>query len=208
MAEDKGFDRPATALLCTVLCALAGGYGCSTEAEDTGQSGQRARSEVRSAAETETIATGGVLEDDAVGYSLSYPRTWEIAGQVVATEFAANADCRSVQIIDREPPPDAGPGAQVLSSLVQVCSRRLDDGTPLEEFLRKTYDDELFARFRRTTAGGVTAFTTGTAVNSITFLQTDAHRLQVVTAAVADPKDRHQRIAEVEAVLESLSVGR
>jgi hypothetical protein len=207
MAERRDSHRPATAAWCIVLSALMTGCGCSRDREDAGEAEPSARPDVSTAAtQTETASTGGILVDDEVGYSLSYPRTWKVAGALVATQFGAGADCRSVEIVDREPPPDAGPGAQVLSSLVQVCSRRLTDGPRLEEFLRRTYDEAILARFRRTKVGGARAFTTGAAVNSITFLETDAHRLQVVTAVVADPAEREQRITEVEAVLESFSL--
>jgi hypothetical protein len=207
MAEQKDVHRPSTAVWCMVVCALASGCGCSTESEPADETEPRARSDVRTATETETASTVGVLEDAEVGYSMSYPRPWKVAGALVATEFAADADCRSVEIVDREPPPEAGPGAQVLHTLVQVCAHRLTDSASLEEFLRRTYDEEILARFRRTTVGSGRGFTTGTAVNSTTFLQTDTHRLQVVTAVVADPAERQQRIAEVEAVLQTLSLG-
>jgi hypothetical protein len=206
MSEQKDLRGPTTALWCAVLCAVLGGFACSNGDEETGVIGPTTGLGFETVTETGTTPRPHVLVDDAVGYSLSYPRTWSPAGALAATEFAAEADCRSVGIVDREPPPDAGPGAEVRSSFVQVCSRPLTDDAGLEEFLRMTYDEELLAGFRRTTVGNAGAFTTGTAVNSITFLQSDTHRLQVLTAVVGEPGEQQERIAQVEEVLGSFAL--
>jgi hypothetical protein len=146
------------------------------------------------------------LENRQVGYSLLYPADWQVTGKVVATEFANDATCESVEVIDFQPPPGSSPVAFILHSLVQICAKPLADSLMLEEFMRQTYGDTFFARFQRTNLAGVVAFQAASGGPSTTiFLQTDRHRIQIVTTVAASPDQRAQRVIEVQEILDRLS---
>jgi hypothetical protein len=145
------------------------------------------------------------LTNDGVGYSLSYPGGWKVVGQVVATEFAAGAACQSVRVVDFAPP--AIPSGKILQSFVQICWKRVRDGSSLDEFMRNTYGRRLSELFRQTTLAGTPAYRTrGLAASRTFFLQTPKHRLQIVTAVVADSAKRAKRLAQVQRILASFSV--
>jgi hypothetical protein len=156
----------------------------------------------------EATAPGNrILRNRTVGFRLMYPRSWHVVRQVVATEFAVGAACRSVQVIDFRPPPGSGPGAQVLQSFVQICWKRLSGGESLAEFIEKTYGRKASSLFERTELSRVPAYRTkGDGLNATIFLQTDAHRLQIVVAVVAAPKKRALRQAQVQRILASFDL--
>lgn len=140
-----------------------------------------------------------------MGYSLAYPRDWHVTSRVVATEFASDAQCESVQIIDSGPPPESGSIAVVLRSFVQVCRRPVADGSTLSQFMRRTYGEQL-RLFESTELGGHSAFRTKSREADTTiFVQTDVHRLQVVASVNTDARMQPQRLREVQDILDSFS---
>jgi hypothetical protein len=146
------------------------------------------------------------LRDRVVGYSLRYPRRWEVVRQpVVATEFGAGARCRSVQIVDFAPPPESG-GGLTLRSFVQVCARRRTDGWSLGKFMRRTYDAAAFDAFARTKLAGVRAYRDRGADQDLTYLQTAAYRLQIQAVVVADGARQDRRLRQVLRVVRSFSL--
>ncbi len=146
------------------------------------------------------------LTSDEVGYSLGYPADWQVTRQTVATEFARGAECRSVEVVDFEPPPDAGPAAMVLRSFVQVCAKPIAPGSSLDDFMRLTYGDALADLFQATEVAGLPAYRAGGEEQGTIFVQTDRHRMEVVSAVVAPDPDLHaQRLAQVRRILGSLS---
>lgn len=155
-------------------------------------------------------ASGGRLENAEVGYSLCYPADWGIAGQVVATEFAnAAARCESVRVVDAEPPADSGPAPFVLRSFVQICVLPVTDGLSLDEFMRRTYGPALSRWFSPTQLGGRPGYRADRgAAQTITVLQTRAHRIQVVSGVTTRADLGARRAAEVRAILDSLSFDR
>jgi hypothetical protein len=153
-----------------------------------------------------TALTGRILRNTSVGFRLTYPRGWKVVRQVVATEFAVGATCQSVQMIDFEPASESGPGAKVLQSFVQICWKRLSGGESLARFVERTYGAEAARLFERTELGGVPAYRTkGDGPNVTIFLQTDAHRIQIVASVVAEPTKRALRLAQVQRILASFS---
>ena len=139
-----------------------------------------------------------ILRNSTVGFRLTYPRSWHVVRHVVATEFAAGSACQSVQVVDFRPPPGSGPGAQVLQSFVQICWKRLSGGDSLADFVEKTYGRKASSLFERTALRRVPAYRTkAPGPNATIFLQTDAHRIQIVVAVVAAPKNRAVREAQV-----------
>ena len=188
--------RLAVALICAVaLLGTAAGH-------------LRAEAGLLAESTDEAMAPGNrILRNSTVGFRLAYPRSWHVARQVVATEFAAGAACQSVQIVDFRPPPGSGPGAQVLQSFVQICWRRLSGGDSLADFVEKTYGRKASSLFERTELSRVPAYRTkGPGPNATIFLQTDAHRLQIVAGVVAAPKNRTVREAQVRRILASFAL--
>lgn len=155
----------------------------------------------------DTAEPSNRLTSDEVGYLLRYPSDWRVTGQVVATEFARGAECRSAEIVDFEPPPDAGPAAMVLRSFVQICAKPVAPGSRLEDFMLLTYGDALPDLFRETLVGGLPAYRAGGGGDQGTiFLQTDRHRIEIAFAVTADPEIRARRLAQVRRILGSLSL--
>ena len=147
-----------------------------------------------------------MLRNDGVGYSLSYPRGWKVGGRVVATEFAARAGCQSVRVIDQADPADAGPGAEVRQSLVQICWKRVSDDASLDEFMRKTYGGRLSELFDRIRVAGVPAYRTRDGGTSTFFLQTEMFRIQILGSVVAEPARSAERLAQVRQIVASFSL--
>ena len=146
------------------------------------------------------------LTNASVGFSLAIPTGWRVTGQVVATEFAGGAACRSVQIVDFQPPPDSGPGATVLQSFVQICWRRLSGAESLARFVEKTYGERATELFGRTELGGAAAYRTkGDGPNLTIFLQTKGHLIQLVASVIAEPTKRALRRTQVQRILASFS---
>lgn len=151
----------------------------------------------------------GRLENPEVGYSLLYPGDWQLRGQVMATEFANGAQCESVEVVDFQPPPEAGPGAFVLHSFVQVCAKPLTDSSTLDDFMRRTYGDALAGLFQMMELDGVRAYrATNEDLDVTIFLQTNDYRVQIVSSVEADPDQRSERISQVQTILDSLSLVR
>jgi hypothetical protein len=152
-------------------------------------------------------ASIGRLENIAVGYSLHYPAGWRIASQVVATEFASAARCESVSVVDSEPPAGSGPAPSVLRSFVQICARPATDGLSLDEFMRRTYGPALLRSFSAAQLGSRPGYRADSgAAQTTIFLQTRAHRLQIVTGVKAGADLEARRAAEVRAILDSFSI--
>ncbi len=160
----------------------------------------------RLAAWAQTPAEWERLEDRRVGYALRYPAGWSVGGRVAATEFAVGARCRSVRVVDFEPPADAGPGAQVRQSFVQVCAKPLRDGAPLEDFMRRTYGALLASRFEKAELNGMLVYrSTRKAPARLIFTQTADYRIQLYSSVTAAPEDYARRLAQVEEILASFS---
>lgn len=184
-------------LLLTLAASCTGGEANST----------RSPAPAPTASRTDTAEPPNRLTSDDVGYSLRYPPDWQVTRQVVATEFALGAECRSVEIVDFEPPPDAGPGAIVLRSFVQVCAMPVAPGSALEDFMRMTYGEALTDLFLTTDVGGLPAYQArGGGEQGTIFVQTERHRMEIVSAVAADPDIRAQRLAQVRRILRSLSL--
>jgi hypothetical protein len=143
-----------------------------------------------------------MLKNERVGYSLSYPRGWNVAAQVVATQFAAGAKCQSVRVVDMPAKTPAG----VSQSFVQICWRS-DGGTSLSAFMRATYGPKLSKLFARTLFGGVPAYRTrGGNRNRTFFLQANGYRLQVVATVNTTPTRRTRRLKQVNRMLASFTI--
>jgi hypothetical protein len=153
------------------------------------------------------LASLSRLENAEVGYSLRHPAEWRVRGQVVATDFARGARCEAVEVVDGEPPADSGPAAFVRRSFVQICNRPVTDGLALDEFMRRAYGASLAAQWRPVELGGRRGYQTGGQVEQTTiFLQTRAHRIQIVAGVQTLPDRRAQRAAETQAILDSFAV--
>jgi hypothetical protein len=182
---------------------------CTAEAQPGAVTHEQARPNDRSPADAQVEPPRRMLRNVRVGYSLSYPRGWHITGQVIATEFAAAARCESVRVVDFAPPASSGPSAEIRHSFVQVCSKRVTDGSSLDEFMRETYGARLSELFGRTTLGATRAYGTKHRGETTTlFLQTPGFRLQIVAAVVAAPSKRALRHSQVARILESFSLMR
>jgi heme A synthase len=172
---------------CLALCAAALGCVALT---------QRA-----SGTTHEKQAPWRTLRNARVGYSLSYPSGWKVAGKMVATQFAAHARCQSVRIVDR-----AGP-SEVRQTVVQICWKRVTDGSSLAVFMRRTYGRRLSHLFGRTTLGGVPAYRTRSGSRNRTFfLQKKRYRMQIVSSVVEGPAKRATRLAQVKRILASFTL--
>lgn len=149
------------------------------------------------------------LRDDLVGYSLRYPRGWKVKRQPVGgTEFATGGQCTTVQVVDFEPPPEsgAGGGGFLRHSFLQVCARGLTDRSSLDEFMRRTYPGSLRAQFELVNVGGVRAYTARKRDQTVIFLQTDDHRIQILASVVADAERLATRRAQVRRILGSFAL--
>lgn len=156
--------------------------------------------------EAPTAAADRILRNTSVGFRLTVPKGWIVTRQLVATQFAVGAACQSVRIVDFQPAPDSGPGAKVLHSFVQLCWRRVR-GDSLTAFIETTYGERAASLFEKTELGGVPAYRTKkNGLDATVFLQTDAYRIQVVTALVADAAKRNARRVQLQGILASFSV--
>ena len=145
-----------------------------------------------------------LIANAALGYRLAFPNDWDLRGQVVATEFALEAECQSVQVIDFQPL--EGSGAVIRHSFVQICARPLEDALTLEQFMIQTYGSLLGEQFEPVMFGGRSAYRTRNAGSDpTTFLHTQNHRVQIVSAVAAEPDVFPIRAAQVEAILASLT---
>ena len=141
------------------------------------------------------------LTNDRVGFSISYPRAWHVTGKVLATQFAVGAPCQTVRVVDYTSP------SFVRQSFVQLCWRRITEGSSLAAFMRRTYGARLSRFFVSTRLGGVPAYRSrGQQANRTFFVQTAEYRIQIVAGVVASPARRPARLAQVNRILRSLSV--
>jgi hypothetical protein len=146
-----------------------------------------------------------LLQNIESGYSLCYPADWKVGGSTLATEFAKGAQCKSVEVVDFQPPPGSG-AAYILHSLVQICAKPLTDTLILDAFMRQTYGDTFTAQFQVTSLSGLQAYQAINANKDTTlFLQTNHYRFQIVTTVVAAPDKRDLRLSQVQQILMSLS---
>lgn len=186
------------------VCAVAVAWTAASDRRSETQS--EGRPPARSVAYQPAAPARRTLRNPAVGFSLSFPRSWKVAGQVTATEFAAGSACQSVRVVDFQPSADSGPGAQVLQSFVQMCWKRLSGGESLAAFMDRTYGEKAAGLFERTELGGAPAYRTkGDGHDATIFLQTDAHRIQIVASVVAEPTKRALRRTQVQRILASFS---
>jgi hypothetical protein len=159
------------------------------------------------AARSQTLGKWKRLEDRQVGYTLLYPGDWSAEGQVAATEFAIGGRCRSVRVVDYEPPPASGPGAQVRQSFLQVCAKPIRRGESLEEFMRQTYGGSLAKRFEMADFNGLAAYQTRAGEHTRTiFSEIKDYRIQIYVSIIADLKKYGTRQSQIERILASFSV--
>ncbi len=145
------------------------------------------------------------LEEPMVGFSLNYPPDWSVGEQVVATEFAADARCRSVRIIDFEPPPGSGAAAPMEQSFVQVCVKPLEQNNSLDQYMRRVYGDTLHQTFLIKDLNGTRTYQfEGQGKAKTIFAETRNGLIQIVTSVATSPKKFHERQAQVEMILGSL----
>ena len=187
------------------VCAVAMAWASGSQPQSETRSEARPLLS-RSIAYAPTALTGRILKNTSVGFRLMYPRGWRIVRKVIATEFAMDATCQSVQVIDFASASDSGPGAKVLQSFVQICWRRLIGGDTLSRFVERTYGTEAGRLLERTTFGGVPAYRTKDGgPNGTIFLQTDTHRIQIVASVVAESAKRAIRSEQVQRILASFA---
>jgi hypothetical protein len=147
------------------------------------------------------------LEDRQVGYTLLYPSDWSVEGQVAATEFAIGSRCRSVRVVDFEPAPGSGPGAQVRHSFVQVCAKSIAGGESLEDFMRHTYGGLLARTFEMADFNGLSVYQTREQKPTrMIFTEIKNYRIQIYSSVVADLEKYPTRRGQVDNILASFSV--
>lgn len=146
------------------------------------------------------------LEDRRVGYTLLYPRDWSVVGQVTATEFAIGSRCQSVRVVDFEPPPGSGPGAQVRQSFLQVCAKPIEGGESLEAFMRRTYGALLARTFEMADLNGLSVYQTREEKpTKMIFTEIKDHRIQIYSSIVAELEKYPMRKAQLDHILASFS---
>ena len=142
------------------------------------------------------------LTDSSIGFSLCYPADWSVDGQVIATQFAVGAQCRSVRVIDFAPPLDSGAAAAMEQSLVQVCAKPLDADDSLDQYMRRVYGDRLQHTFAITDLDGTPGYqSTGRGQTRTIFAQHRNSLIQIVTTVAASPEKTPERQAQVEKIL-------
>ena len=147
------------------------------------------------------------LTDPSIGFSLSYPADWSAGGQVIATQFAVGARCRSVRVVDFEPPPDSGAAAAVEQSLVQVCAKPLETDDSLDGYMQRVYGASLEDAFVTTEFNGTPSYrSTGLGQTSTIFVQFRNSLIQIVATVATSPERTPQRQAQVEQILESFAL--
>jgi hypothetical protein len=151
------------------------------------------------------------LEDPVIGFSLHYPADWLIDVQVVATQFAVGAHCRSVRFVEFEPPADSGAAAPMQQSLVQVCAKPLKQDNSLDQYMHRVYGESLRQTFVIMDFGGdfsgTRSYQTKAEGQSKTiFTQNRNILLQITAAVAASPEKLPERQAQVERILGSLAL--
>jgi hypothetical protein len=146
------------------------------------------------------------LEDPAVGFSFYYPPDWSVEEQTVATQFAEGARCRSVRLIDFEPPPDSGAAAPMEQSFVQVCAQALEKNDSLDQYMQRVYGESLKQIFVIADLNGTRTYqANGRGQTKTIFAQTRSGLIQVVASVATSPEKFPERQAQVERILESLT---
>lgn len=138
------------------------------------------------------------------GFSLEYPDTWQTAKLVISTEFSQGADCVSVKIVDREAPSGSGQAPFLYQSVFQVCARAID-GRSLAVFMEATYGVNK-GGFAPVEVGGQSGYRIDQGQGATIFLQSDRHRFQVITSAVAEAPLQALRFEQVRMILDSFIV--
>jgi len=147
------------------------------------------------------------LEDPSVGFSLSYPADWMVDGQVIATEFAGDARCRSVRMIDFEPPSFSGAAAPIEQSFVQVCAKTLENSDSLDQYMHRVYGESLKKTFAITNLNELRAYQSmGQERTRMVFTQTRNRLIQIVASIATSPGIFPEREEQVEKILKSLSL--
>jgi hypothetical protein len=147
------------------------------------------------------------LTDPSIGFSLCYPADWSVGVQVIATQFAVGARCRSVRVIDFEPPPDSGAAAAMEQSLVQVCAKPLDADDSLDQYMRRVYGDMLQHTFEITDLDGTPGYQSIARGQTRTiFAQCRSSMIQIVATVAASPEKAPERQEQVEKILESFDL--
>lgn len=153
-------------------------------------------------AESQAVAT---LDNPTVGYTLRYPADWRVAGPVLATAFARDATCRSVQIVDFQPPADAGTAGFVHHAFVQLCAKPATEGESLAGFLQAVYGAPLEARFEPVEVGGLAARRLREPREpALIFVRTERHTIEIVAAVATDETHAALRRAQVDDIVASL----
>ena len=147
------------------------------------------------------------LEEPTVGFSLDYPPDWSLDGQVIATQFAVHARCRSVRIIDSEPPPDSGAAAWIKQSYVQVCVKPLEQNDSLDQYMGRAYGELLNQKFVIMDLNGTRTYQVkGQGHAKTIFAETRKGLIQIVAFVTESPKKFTERNAQVEMILRSLTL--
>lgn len=146
------------------------------------------------------------LDDAESGYTLVYPADWSLEGQVVASDFASSARCRTVRVIDFAPPPDSGAAAPLQQSFVQICSKPVSSVGALEVFMKLTYGDQLDISFKKGQINGLAVYETRQQEPiRMLFAELAEHVVQIIAVIEAEPARRPERRAQVEKILESFA---
>jgi len=146
------------------------------------------------------------LDDAEAGYTLVYPADWVLEGQVVASDFASGARCRSVRKVDFAPPPDSGAAAPVQHSFVQVCAKPLSSVGSLEDFMSRTYGAALDALFEKTRINGLEVYQSRQQQAArMLFAQLAEHLVQIIATVEAEPSRHPERRIQVDAILASFA---
>lgn len=140
-----------------------------------------------------------------VGYTLRYPADWRVAGPVLATAFARDATCQSVQVVDFQPPADAGTAGFVHHAFVQLCARPATSGESLVGFLQAAYGAPLEARFEPAEVGGLAGWRLREPHEpALIFVRTERHTIEIVAAVATDEAHAELRRAQVDDIVASL----
>jgi len=147
------------------------------------------------------------LEDATVGFSLFHPPDWIVAGQVVSTQFADGAVCRSVRFVDFEPPADSGAAAPMQQSFVQVCAKPKVQAGSLDQYLRRVYGDSFDRTFALVQLDGTRAFQAKDTGSSWTvFAESRSDLVQIIAAVATSPGKFSARQLQVRQILGSLQL--
>lgn len=147
------------------------------------------------------------LSDPALGLSLSYPPDWTANGPVVATQFSAGARCRSVRIVDFEPPAASGAAAALEHAYVQVCGRAIPDGVSLDAYMQQTYGESLARQFAQMDLNGTRAYRSrGQGASRMIYARSATGLVQIVAGVSAAAENAAERRAQVERILGGLTL--